>query len=668
MLPKEKLQLRLEDLLGFRRNPTASGPLFQKFNAKHLDGHPTPVAPFVKLSTGASGVGVTTAVGLALGAVDIYGDNAPITNILEGECGLTPGRVAEALAAAATTQLHNAVLHIDWNQSSIDSDNVCREGEQIGDYVQWDPMELAYNQDWNVIFVPDGFDYKQVMAAQKLAFDGIDNKQPTAIVYRTTKGWKYGIEGAASHGAGHDFCSDGFYKCLEEFENIFGLKFPRFSGDRTVENMEKSYWDCLATLREALESNKAEIADKIAASVTTAKNRLADRNRTKKDSAPNLDTFYADSSITPENTPEELQLEVGSSYTLRGALGDSFSYLNKLTNGAFIGSAADLFGSTNLSNLAKGVSEGYFNSQTNADARLIKLGGICEDAIGGIMAGVSTFGNHIGVSSSYGAFVVPLQHITARLHAIGQEARKEMSGDDYNPFVIVCAHAGPKTAEDGPTHADPQALQLVSENFPKDSLITLTPMDPQEVWPLVCASLKARPAVVAAFVSRPAELVLDRSKIGIAPAEKAAQGVYALRTADPNSENYGGTLVLQGNGIAESFVRFVLPKLDEEKLEFNIYYVSSTELFDRLSEGEQEDIFPAERAEEAMGISEFTLPTLYRWVTSANGRKRSLYTFKKGHFMGSGKAHKVLEQAGLHPEGQIEAILEYAKAFQARKG
>ncbi|MFZ2491368.1 MAG: hypothetical protein WA208_07770, partial [Thermoanaerobaculia bacterium] len=51
-------QLRLEDLLGFRRNPTNETPLFRAFRSKALDGHPTPATPGIRLSTGASGVGV----------------------------------------------------------------------------------------------------------------------------------------------------------------------------------------------------------------------------------------------------------------------------------------------------------------------------------------------------------------------------------------------------------------------------------------------------------------------------------------------------------------------------------------------------------------------------------------------------------------------------------
>ena len=56
-------------------------------------------------------------------------------------------------------------------------------------------------------------------------------------------------------------------------------------------------------------------------------------------------------------------------------------------------------------------------------------------------------------------------------------------------MILVAAHAGLKTGEDGPTHADPQALQVVAENFPPGLAITLTPWEPQEVWPLLAAAL-----------------------------------------------------------------------------------------------------------------------------------------------------------------------------------
>jgi hypothetical protein len=62
-----------------------------------------------------------------------------------------------------------------------------------------------------------------------------------------------------------------------------------------------------------------------------------------------------------------------------------------------------------------------------------------------------------------------------------------------------------------------------------------------------------------------------------------------------------------------------------------------------------------------MGITGFTLPTLYRWVASEAGRRASLHAFIHGHYLGSGQAHKVLEEARLHGEGQFEAIMKYAQ-------
>ena len=71
------------------------------------------------------------------------------------------------------------------------------------------------------------------------------------------------------------------------------------------------------------------------------------------------------------------------------------------------------------------------------------------------------------------------------------------------PFMLICGHAGMKTGEDGPTHADPQALQLLQENFVPGTAITLTPWEPAEVWPLTAAAWRARPALIAPFVTRP---------------------------------------------------------------------------------------------------------------------------------------------------------------------
>ena len=191
-------------------------------------------------------------------------------------------------------------------------------------------------------------------------------------------------------------------------------------------------------------------------------------------------------------------------------------------------------------------------------------------------------------------------------------------------------------------------------------MITLTPWDAQEIWPLMMAALKARPAVIAPFVTRPSEPVIDRAKHGLPPASAAAKGVYALRRAD--SRKRSGTIVLQGNGVAATFVTEVLPVLDERKLNLNVYYVASAELFDLLPEDEQKQILPEAHAQDAIGITEFTLSAMYRWVTSAQGRRHTLHAFRGGHYLGSGQAAKVFQEAHLDANGQLKAILDYASA------
>jgi transketolase len=657
----ERYQLRLEDLLGFRRNPINKTPLFAEFKAKALDGHPTPTTPFIRLSTGASGVGLTTSLGLAFGAMDYYGNNAPRVHILEGEGGMTPGRVGEAMAAAGTASLKNVVLHIDWNQASIDSNHVCREGGIPGDYVQWNPMELAFLNDWNVILVPDGWDFQQIFAAQHAAAT-TDNSQPTAIVYRTVKGRQYGIEGKASHGAGHKLCSGGFYEALAPLSETADTTLPRCQAEdqrckagRNADVLEACFWEALGIIRRVLEDRPAMVKF-LAARLNKALERLNGRNRKPRPDAPLLKAIFDTAVSAGDGSPAELKLTPGQTTTLRGELGRVLQHYNRASGGAILSASADLLGSTSVNTAAKGFDEGYYNAAGNPRARLLSIGGICEDAISGVLAGISTYGHHIGVGSSYAAFIAALGHVSARLHAIGNQARQAVFKDPYRTFVLVCAHAGLKTGEDGPTHADPQALQLLQENFPRGTVITLTPWDPQEIWTLFAAALVKRPALVAPFVTRPNEIVIDRDALGLAPAAAAASGVYRLRKAQRHA---AGTLVLQGSEVAYAFIQEALPLLEKEGADLEVFYVASAELFDLLPALDQERIFSERQAQRAMGITGFSLPTMYRWIRSDRGRRATLHPYLKGHYLGSGQAEMVLAEAGLNGQSQFNAIMQY---------
>jgi hypothetical protein len=145
------------------------------------------------------------------------------------------------------------------------------------------------------------------------------------------------------------------------------------------------------------------------------------------------------------------------------------------------------------------------------------------------------------------------------------------------------------------------------------------------------------------------------------------QGIYALASADPGAEDYHGTLVRQESGVAYVFVDEVLPRLRQEGICLNVYLVTSPGLFDLLPEARRREIFPAERGAEAMGITGFTLATLYRWVTSEAGREMSLHAFSRGRFPGSGQAKQVLVECGLDGAAQIAAIKRYVEAFFVRQ-
>jgi transketolase len=244
------------------------------------------------------------------------------------------------------------------------------------------------------------------------------------------------------------------------------------------------------------------------------------------------------------------------------------------------------------------------------------------------------------------------------LHAIGQQARVTARGGKFNPFFLVCAHAGLKTGEDGPTHADPQSLQLLQDNFPLGTMITLTPWDPQELWFLVSAALAKRPAIIAPFVTRPREIVVDRAALGLPPAALAAQGVYCLRKGSKHSK---GTVVLQGTGVTNAFVQHALPLINRDQIDINVYVVTSAELFDLLPEKERERTFPSAHQHQSMAITDFTFATMMRWIRSDYGRAHSLHPYRYGHYLGSGTGAMVMAEAGLDGVSQFKAIRAFVQ-------
>ncbi|MDA8035306.1 MAG: transketolase, partial [Actinomycetota bacterium] len=92
-----------------------------------LQGHPTPILPWVDLATGSLGVGITAAVGIALAGKRLDQLGYQVFTLC-GDSELAEGSVWEALDKAALFELDNLVVIVDVN----------RLGQRGPTELQWD--------------------------------------------------------------------------------------------------------------------------------------------------------------------------------------------------------------------------------------------------------------------------------------------------------------------------------------------------------------------------------------------------------------------------------------------------------------------------------------------------------------------------------------------------
>ena len=152
---------------------------FRKFGSR-LEGHPTPVLPWVDVATGSLGQGLPIGAGLALTAKRL--DHLPYRVwVLCGDSEMAEGSIWEAFEHAAHEQLDNLVAVIDVNRLGQTGETM--HGWNLASYT-----ERARACGWKVVEV-DGHDPEQIDAAFEDATtpDG----RPTAVVARTKKG--YGV-------------------------------------------------------------------------------------------------------------------------------------------------------------------------------------------------------------------------------------------------------------------------------------------------------------------------------------------------------------------------------------------------------------------------------------------------------------------------------------------
>jgi transketolase len=141
-----------------------------------LQGHPTPVLPWVDVATGSLGQGLPVGVGLSLAASRL--DQSPSrTWVLCGDSELAEGSIWEAFDHASFERLGNLTALLDVNRLG-----------QTGETMHgWDLDTYAARAQafgWEALIV-DGHDVAAIDAAIRQA---LQSERPCAIVARTVKG------------------------------------------------------------------------------------------------------------------------------------------------------------------------------------------------------------------------------------------------------------------------------------------------------------------------------------------------------------------------------------------------------------------------------------------------------------------------------------------------
>ena len=150
---------------------------YRRFGSR-LEGHPTPVLPWVDVATGSLGQGLPDAVGVALAGK--YLDESPFRVwVLCGDSEMAEGSIWEALDKASHYKLSNLIAMVDVN----------RLGQRGPTELSWD-LE-TYSRRASAfgarVLTIDGHDVAEIDRAMAHAGD-ITGDQPTVILARTIKG------------------------------------------------------------------------------------------------------------------------------------------------------------------------------------------------------------------------------------------------------------------------------------------------------------------------------------------------------------------------------------------------------------------------------------------------------------------------------------------------
>lgn len=596
-----------EDLARFRRWGGPSG---------HVESH----YPLADTSTGSSGHGISAGLGFAA----LHRSNGLSTRafVIAGDAETEEGMTYEARNLAAHLGMENLVVTLDYNGFGIDG--------SIFEVMPAPYVNHWFALGWNVIEA-DGHSPLELAYAYRLAARGFGPGRPTVVIAHTRKGTEYGrLEGTGdSHGTPlpHAEYVDAMHK--------LGFAIPGVKGE--VAN------DIQVVVNALDDADIVYLTGRLRAAAVRILPEavLVERMRTSLAGRPIRDYTTMQ---RPAELPAELIFGEGESVPTRKASEAWFAWAMK-NNAFFYVGAGDL-----MKSILTGKAESVYGilSPSNELGRGIRFGiaeqnmammscAMAQDTLPGGFRPMTAF-------ASYGVFTCMMAN----------SIRMTLINSAVNPasnafFIVLAAHDGPETGEDGPTH---HGLFWMSLFTAYPGIKVYKPLDANEAVEMLFHAVQRREPVVFSVV-RPGVPVLRRGE-GVPAARAATDGAYVFR-AFRNNGKPKLVLAISGGQVLANTLE-ILADLEATR-DVKILAVTSPQLFEELRRENPEkaaQIFPDEDRAHVVALHNGWRGFLYPFLLPADHTARN---FGMDEFSRSGSPSEIYQDAGFDAPGIREKIL-----------
>ncbi|OGZ34078.1 MAG: hypothetical protein A2Y98_03330 [Candidatus Portnoybacteria bacterium RBG_19FT_COMBO_36_7] len=591
----------------------------------HVESH----YALADVSTGSSGHGFSAALGLAT-LQKSCGLPCKVF-VMAGDAETEEGISYEARNTINTLGMDNLIVSLDFNNFGIDG--------PITEVIGSPYISHWWGMGWNVVEV-DGHNFTELFYAYQKAAQGFGNARPTVVICHTIKGKHYGKyeNTPASHGAPAP--QPEYIEIMKKL----GFEIPGVEGDiqkdidvvtSQITPEDVSYM--IQRLELAKKKIKSEDELKKTMEKALAGRPIADYKSIKR----------------PETLPPELVFKEGEKTPTRNATEAFFRWLMGKNAFFYIGSgdlaksiltskAEDVYGIISKINpLGRGIRFGIAEQNMAMMSTSLTL-----DILPGGFRPMSVF-------ASYGVFT----------SIMSNSVRMALINNYFDPaakgfFIMLAAHDGPETAEDGPTHHGMFWMSLFNA-YP--GIKVYKPMDANDTIEMLFYALE-RGEPVAFSVMRPPTPVLVRGPstgsgqaYSVPPAREAINGAYVYKPFSNNGKPKKILAVCGGQVMAN--ILEILPEL-EDNLDIKIIAVTSPELFEELRARDRQkanSILSDEERQYVVALHNGWPGFLHPFVLPGDYEKRVIGI---SEYLKSGPAAEVYQLAGFDAKSLKEKILK----------